>query len=186
MTHRHLRAAVMCAALITAPALAQTQPAPTAPASPAPAVATPAPSSMSSGAATEQKAGQWLASKMPGVDVYNASDEKIGDIADLVIDRDGRIHAAIISVGGFLGMGKHDVAVPLAEIKWVETAPSTPRAATPANPMSTPPRSEPTTTGTVNAPAASAAETPRSYPYRAVINMTVDQLKAAPAFKYAN
>jgi len=33
--------------------------------------------------------------------------------------------------------------------------------------------------------SATAADGPRAYPYRAVVNMTAEQLKAAPAFKYA-
>ena len=176
------RAAVMGAALMSAPALAQTTtpaPAPsppTAAAPAAPAPVTPAPHM------TEQKMGQWLASKMPGVDVYNAGAEKIGDISDMLLDKDGKVEAVIISVGGFLGIGKHDVAVPINEVKWVEEAP---RAAAPPNPptptsptTSTAPRTEPTTTGTV-------PEGPRAYPYRAIVNMTAEQLKAAPAFKYA-
>ena len=44
--------------------------------------------------------------------VYDPSESKIGKIEDLVIDRDGKLVAAIISVGGFLGMGEKDVAVP--------------------------------------------------------------------------
>jgi sporulation protein YlmC with PRC-barrel domain len=179
-----LRAAVMAAALTSASAFAQTAvpPASPAPAAP-PAAATPAPH------VTEQTAGQWLASKLPGVDVYNAGNEKIGDISELIMDRDGKISAVVVSVGGFLGMGKHDVAVPYAEVKWMDAAPArvgTNAAPTPTGAMPVAPRAEPQTTGTVNsAPTESAAATPRAYPHHAVVNMTADQLKAAPAFKYA-
>src|SRR6478735_666110 len=43
--------------------------------------------------------------------VYDPSDAKIGEIED-VLDRDGKIIAFIVAVGGFLGMGEKDVAVP--------------------------------------------------------------------------
>ena len=38
--------------------------------------------------------------------VYDPSDNKIGDIDDVLIDKEGRVTALIISVGGFLGMGE--------------------------------------------------------------------------------
>jgi hypothetical protein len=48
--------------------------------------------------------------------VYDPSDAKIGDIADLILQEDGKITAAIVGVGGFLGVGEKDVAVPFAAI----------------------------------------------------------------------
>ena len=39
------------------------------------------------------------------------AEEKIGDVSDILFDRDGRIEAYIVSVGGFLGMGAKDVAL---------------------------------------------------------------------------
>jgi len=47
-------------------------------------------------------------------DVHNRAGEKIGTIKDLLIGSDGRIHAAVIGVGGFLGIGERDVALPLS------------------------------------------------------------------------
>jgi hypothetical protein len=44
--------------------------------------------------------------------VYDPKDEKIGDVTDLLVGPDGKISTAIISVGGFLGMGEKEVAVP--------------------------------------------------------------------------
>jgi sporulation protein YlmC with PRC-barrel domain len=38
--------------------------------------------------------------------VYDPSDNKIGDIDDVLIDKEGRVTAMIIGVGGFLGMGE--------------------------------------------------------------------------------
>src|SRR5262245_40811036 len=44
--------------------------------------------------------------------VYDRSDNKIGEIMDVLVDREGKATALIIGVGGFLGMGEKDVAVP--------------------------------------------------------------------------
>jgi sporulation protein YlmC with PRC-barrel domain len=44
--------------------------------------------------------------------VYDPSDSKIGEISDVIVDKEGRITAFIISVGGFLGMNEKDVAAP--------------------------------------------------------------------------
>ena len=38
--------------------------------------------------------------------IYDAKDNKIGDINDLLVEKDGKISAAIVSVGGFLGAGE--------------------------------------------------------------------------------
>jgi len=49
--------------------------------------------------------------------VYDPHDKKIGDINDLIIDKDGKVNAAIIGVGGFLGVGEKDVAIPFAQLQ---------------------------------------------------------------------
>ena len=59
--------------------------------------------------------GQWRASKLVGVDVYNTANEKIGDISEILIDASGKVTSVIIGVGGFLGMGQHDVQVQLGK-----------------------------------------------------------------------
>jgi sporulation protein YlmC with PRC-barrel domain len=50
-------------------------------------------------------------------DIYNKAGEKIGSVKDLMIGPDGRIHAAVLSVGRFLGIGERDIAVPLSAIE---------------------------------------------------------------------
>jgi hypothetical protein len=50
-------------------------------------------------------------------DIYNKAGEKIGSVKDLLIGSDGRVHAAVLSVGRFLGLGERDVAVPLHSIE---------------------------------------------------------------------
>jgi Bacterial protein of unknown function (DUF937)/PRC-barrel domain len=50
-------------------------------------------------------------------DIYNRAGERIGSIKDLLVAPDGRIAAAVIGVGGFLGIGEKDVAVPLTTLQ---------------------------------------------------------------------
>src|ERR1700730_13470327 len=50
--------------------------------------------------------------------VYDPSDAKIGEVMDVLVDRDGRIAVLIVGVGGFLGMGEKDVAVPFNAVQF--------------------------------------------------------------------
>jgi len=56
----------------------------------------------------------YRASKLLGGDVYNDQDEKIGKVDDFIVGSDSKVSVAVISVGGFLGMGARLVAVPAA------------------------------------------------------------------------
>jgi hypothetical protein len=58
-----------------------------------------------------QSSGQWLGSDLIGTAVVTSTDEKLGSISDLVLERDGSVIAAVIDVGGFLGIGAKPVAV---------------------------------------------------------------------------
>jgi sporulation protein YlmC with PRC-barrel domain len=48
--------------------------------------------------------------------VYDKADQRIGQIADVLMTEDGKITAFVIGAGGFLGMGKHDVLVPFSAV----------------------------------------------------------------------
>ena len=50
-------------------------------------------------------------------DVFDGNDNKIGQIKDVLVDQSGRIDTLIIGVGGFLGVGEKDVAVPSQDVK---------------------------------------------------------------------
>jgi sporulation protein YlmC with PRC-barrel domain len=52
--------------------------------------------------------------------VYDPSEQKIGDISDVLIDKDGKIGAFIVSVGGFLGVGEKHVAVPFQAVHAIQ------------------------------------------------------------------
>lgn len=49
--------------------------------------------------------------------VYTPKEEKIGDINDVLVDKSGKVTAFIVGVGGFLGVGERDVAVPFSAVK---------------------------------------------------------------------
>ncbi len=53
----------------------------------------------------------WRASESMGAAVYNSRDERIGEIDELLVDETGKVQAAVIGVGGFLGLGEKNVAV---------------------------------------------------------------------------
>lgn len=55
--------------------------------------------------------GEWRASKLIGVKVTNAAGETIGDINNLLIDKERKVATVIIGVGGYLGMGERHAAV---------------------------------------------------------------------------
>jgi len=90
-------------ALLTGSAFAQDQPKMDQPRAAAPA---------SKGQViSQQSADQWLASKFKGTDVIGTDNSKIGDVSDVLFDKDGKVLAYVIGVGGFLGIGSKDVAL---------------------------------------------------------------------------
>jgi sporulation protein YlmC with PRC-barrel domain len=79
---------------------------------------------------TEQNQNEFRASKFVGLNVYGANNEKIGDINEILIDRSGNAKAVVIGVGGFLGIGEKNVAVPFASLEWVNDRPASRTAST--------------------------------------------------------
>ena len=59
----------------------------------------------------------WLASDIYKADVYDNAEDKIGVVTDLIVDNSGNVTTAVVSVGGLLGVGKKDVAVPFKSLK---------------------------------------------------------------------
>lgn len=122
--------------------------------------------------------GNWRASKLMGLNVYNEANEKLGDINELLVDKSGKINAVVIGIGGFLGMGEHDIAVSIDKLKFVEEPVRTSSSSTSTT-------SRDTTTG-----AASTTTTNRNandwVPDHAVMSGNKEQLKALPQFKYSD
>ena len=57
----------------------------------------------------------WRASQLVGASVYNDRDQRIGKIEDMIVTPDNKLSVAVIDVGGFLGLGKHRVAIPVEQ-----------------------------------------------------------------------
>ena len=79
---------------------------------------------------------EMFSSKLKGLNVYNQKEESVGEITDLAI-KGNQVDALILSVGGFLGMGEHYVAVSPSSVsvkrdtkndKWVATMNTTKEA----------------------------------------------------------
>ena len=162
---------IAAASLMSSAALAQT-PQPNAGSTGATVTAT-TPTVPAANWMTQEAAGQWRASALIGLYVYNNDNEKIGEIAELIVDRSGKLEAIVVGAGGFLGIGERDVAIPYSQISWSFQPPGLSRSSTTSP-----------TTGAANTTNRNA-ERPRSYPDHAVLNMTKDQLKAAPAFTFS-
>ena len=178
MISKTLAAALLTTALMTGVASAQTA----------------AKTDAANAGTTMHHDGEWRASKLAGVNVYNDANEKIGDINDVILDKSGKAEKVILGVGGFLGMGEHYVAVPFEKLKWVnEPAPSASSSTAPARAPATNVDSNArtaadgtarTTTGTATTTSATRTADQNWYPDHAVYNATKDQLKAMPQFKY--
>jgi sporulation protein YlmC with PRC-barrel domain len=53
--------------------------------------------------------GSMNASKLIGLDVKSPEDKKVGDIGEVVLDKDGKAEGVVVDVGGFLGIATHPV-----------------------------------------------------------------------------
>jgi sporulation protein YlmC with PRC-barrel domain len=58
--------------------------------------------------------------KVLGAAVYNDKNERVGSIDDIIVSPEKAATFAIVNAGGFLGLAKHDVAVPVSQLKVVD------------------------------------------------------------------
>jgi sporulation protein YlmC with PRC-barrel domain len=79
-------------------------------------------------AETQLIATGYRATKLLKQDVYNDKGEKIGTVDDLVVSPDGTLSTAIVNVGGFLGLGKHLVAIPVKQFTHIASKAVLPKA----------------------------------------------------------
>ncbi len=176
MIKKYVAAALLGTALAGGAAFAQT----TTPASPSTAPA--------ASASSEQMIlkDNWRASKLVGLAVYNDANEKLGDISEILLDKSGKINAVIIGVGGFLGVGQHDIAVTFDKLKWVDEPIRSASADKMPGSSGTSSTARPsTTTGAAGGGMAATTTKNDWYPDHAVMSGTKEQLKAMPAFKYS-
>ena len=186
----------------------------------------------------------WRASKLSGVAIYGPDNRKVGNISDVLMDHSGKAAAIVIGVGGFLGIGQKDVAVPYDQVHFTDQPMPRPAGLLPAPGGLTPTTNEAETpkttalgmpadtTGNPNAPMVTSAAPgtnsisggatgapsilgspvatttgdavpgtigmaavptkpgdrangSTSYPDHGTIDLTADQLKAAPSFQFA-
>ena len=121
-------------------ALAQTTP---PPASPAPAAQSTAP---------KAHGEMWRSSKLIGLDVYNDRDEKLGAISEILLEKSGKVDFVVIGIGGFLGIGQHDIMIEMSKLKFVDEPVRTSSTTTSTTGSAT--------TGTANRPPTSTMNRP--------------------------
>ncbi|MGG7516432.1 PRC-barrel domain-containing protein [Allorhizobium undicola] len=71
---------------------------------------------------TQQGSDQMAATNFIGQNVYTSDNKSIGEVNDLIMQQNGGVVAVVIGVGGFLGMGEKDVAMPLDKITMTRDA----------------------------------------------------------------
>lgn len=84
------------------------------------------------GQITQQDSDTMLAGELIGSTVYNANDEAVGDIDNLIISMDGTVQGVVIGVGGFLGLGERMIAVELSSLEVMQDENGDPRMMTSA------------------------------------------------------
>jgi hypothetical protein len=112
-----------------------------------------------------QGTDKWVFSRFKGTDVLGPDNAKVGNITDLLFDRNGKIEGLIVGVGGFLGIGEKDVAIDMSAFQVV------PYSAGISS-----------TSGTGANTAMSLDNDPTRVNLK--VSWTKDQLKAAPDFQY--
>lgn len=124
---------------------------------------------------TRRDANILRASDLIGQDVFSAQNEDIGEVEDVLIDRNGRVVAIVIEAGGFLGLGERQIAVPPQAVQMqphemTATTGTVPNAGLPPS----------TATG-----AQQRTDNRISHavvPDRIMLTIPVEQLRAAPAY----
>ena len=112
-----------------------------------------------------QGTDHWVYSKFKGTSVLGPDNAHIGDVSDMLFDKNGKILGLVVGVGGFLGMGQKNVAIDMSAFQVV---PYDTGAAT--------------TGGGGNAPSVTANNDPTQVKLK--VSWTKDQLKQAPDFQY--
>jgi len=112
-----------------------------------------------------QSAEQWVFSKFKGTDVLGPDNAHIGNVSDMLFDKNGKILGLIVGVGGFLGIGEKSVAIDMGAFQVV-----------PASTGSS------TTGAGGTASTSSSSDDPTNVKLK--VTWTKEQLKAAPDFQY--
>jgi sporulation protein YlmC with PRC-barrel domain len=108
-----------------------------------------------------QSTDQWVFSKFKGTDVLGPDNAHIGNVNDMVFDKNGKILGLIVGVGGFLGIGEKSVAIDMSAFQVA-----------------------PADTGTVGAGGAAVGASNDPTNVKLKVSWTKEQLKNAPDFQY--
>ena len=114
---------------------------------------------------SSQSTEQWVFSKFKGTDVIGPDNAQIGNVNDLLFDKNGKILAFIVGVGGFLGIGEKSVAIDMSAFQVVPADTGTTGAG-----------------GGNSAAMSSGNNDPTSVKLK--VSWTKDQLKNAADFQY--
>ena len=116
-----LVATALVSALAAAPVFAQTANSTSAPTTSRSTTSTSSNANASGHFMAQSDANEWRMTKLKGLNVYNNNNEKLGSIERTCWStKSGQIKAAVIGVGGFLGIGDHQVAVPFTDLQFVD------------------------------------------------------------------
>ena len=108
----------------------------------------------------EQGTDHFVYSKFKGTNVIGSDNAKVGDVTDMLFDKNGKIIGLIVGVGGFLGIGEKNVAIAMDAFQMM-----------------------PADSGTTGS-AGSAAHQPDPTDVKLKVTWSKDQLKNAPDFQY--
>ena len=170
----------LLASTMLVPAFAQTS----TPSTPSAQPSTPPAPSSSATVAPKAQGEMWRSSKLIGLNVYNDQNEKLGDISEILLDKSGKVDGIVIGVGGFLGMGKHDILVKMDKLKFVDEPVKTSSASTTGSATGgaggmTRPATSPSTS------ASTTSTKSKWYPDHAVLSgATKESLKSMAEFKF--
>ena len=112
---------------------------------------------------SSQSTDQWVFSKFKGTDVLGPDNAQVGDVNDVLFDKNGKIIGLIVGVGGFLGIGEKSVAIDMSAFQ-----------AVPAS----------TGSATTGAGGAGAGGIDDPTNVKLKVSWTKEQLKNAPDFAY--
>src|SRR5215470_14371281 len=108
-----------------------------------------------------QSQDQWVFSKFKGTDVLGPDNAHIGNVNDMLFDKQGKILGLIVGVGGFLGIGEKNVAIDMSAFQPV-----------------------PYDTGSSTSSGSTATRNDDPTMVKLKVSWTKDQLKNAPDFQY--
>ncbi len=155
---------------------------------------------------TQMQPDMMRGSKLMGTDIYGSDNQKIGDLDDVILDRQGKIQAIVVGVGGFLGIGEKNVAIPYDQVHWMSNqevqaqnnqggggsgtttaggagGTNTAGGMTTASGGANQPATTGSTAGTTTAGSSGSNDTT---PARGMVKMTKADLQNAPEFRFNN